>query len=332
MAEFWRDRRVAVTGGAGFVGSYVVEQLVAAGARVTAVDDLSRGRPEHLAAVRDRIALATVDVRDAGAAADAFAGHEVVLHLAARVAGVAYNQAHPAEMFRDNAAITLGVLDAARQARVGRVEVVSTACVYPRDCQIPTPETEGFRDDPDPSNLGYGWAKRMAEVQARLYAEEYGMAIGIVRPYNTYGPRDHLDAATSHVIPALIQRVMGGEDPVVVWGSGRQSRAFLYVEDFARGVLEAAERYPTPDPVNLGTTEEVTIQQLIALICDACGRHPKIAFDTTKPEGQPRRNCDSTKADRCVGFHAKVPLQEGLRRTIAWHQRTAAIRSPHAAH
>lgn len=320
MSDFWRDRRVAVTGGAGFVGSHVVEQLVAAGARVTAVDDFSRGRREHLSAVRDRVTLATVDVRDAGAGAAAFAGHDVVLHLAARVAGVAYNQAHPAEMFRDNVAVTLGVLEAARQARVRRVEVVSTACVYPRDCAIPTPEPEGFRDDPDPSNLGYGWAKRMAEVQARLYAEEYGMAIGIIRPYNTYGPRDHCDALTSHVIPALIQRVLSGEDPVVVWGSGRQSRAFLYVEDFARGVLEAAERYPQPDPVNLGTTEEVTIQALITLILELCGRHPRVVFDTTKPEGQPRRNCDSTKAERCVGFRAQVPLREGLRRTIAWYR------------
>lgn len=330
MSNFWTPRRVAVTGGAGFVGSHVVEQLVAAGARVTVVDDFSRGSEDNLRAARASLTIIRADLCDVRAAADAFRGQEIVLHLAAAVAGVAQNQAHPATMFHHNAALNLAVLEAARQAGVGQVELVSTACVYPRGCRIPTPETDGFLDDPEPSNLGYGWAKRMAEVQARLYAAEYGMRIGIVRPYNTYGPRDHMDPETSHVIPALLHRVLRGEDPVVVWGDGAQSRAFLYVADFARGVLEAAERYPQPDPVNLGTREEIAIKDLIALILELCGRRPRVVFDTTKPAGQPRRNCDTSKAERLIGFHARVPLRDGLQRTIAWYRTTIGREAAHA--
>ena len=319
-SKFWVGKRVAVTGGAGFVGSHVVEQLVARGAQVTVVDNFSHGQEENLQDVRSSIATRVIDLCELEPTIEAFESQEVVLHLAAKVAGVAYNQEHPAEMFRENAQMALNVLEAARRARVARVEIVSTACVYPRDCRIPTPETEGFRDDPEPSNLGYGWAKRLSEVQARLYAAEYGMAIGIVRPYNTYGPRDHFDPKISHVIPALILRVMSGEDPVVVWGDGEQSRAFLYVEDFARGVLEAAERYPQPDPVNLGTPEEIKIKDLIALIAELSGTQARIVFDRSRPAGQPRRNCDTAKAERLIGFKARIRLREGLERTLAWYQ------------
>ena len=321
MSSYWSGRRVAVTGGAGFVGSHVVEQLAAAGAQVTVVDRLSRGKEENLQTVRGQIRLARVDLRDLEAATDAFKNQEVLLHLAARVAGVAVNQAHPAEMFLENVAASMNALEAARRAGVRRVEVVSSACVYPRDCRIPTPEEEGFRDDPDRSNLGYGWAKRFAEVQGRLYAVEHGMEVGIVRPYNTYGPRDHFNPETSHVIPSLLCRVLKGEDPLVVWGDGSQSRAFLFVEDFARGVLEAAERYPRPDPINLGTAEEISIKELIELILELCGRRPKLLFDPSRPSGQPRRNCDVTKAERLIGFQARIPLREGLRRTIEWYRR-----------
>ncbi len=320
MRNFWQQRRVAVTGGAGFIGSHVVEQLVAAGGQVTVVDILSRGRTENLQAVRAQVAVRHADLRDLRATTVAFRDQDTVIHIAARVAGVAYNQAHPAEMFYENTAMTLAVFEAARQAHVRQVEMVSTACVYPRNCQIPTPETDGFLEDPEPSNLGYGWAKRLGEVQGRLYALEYGMAVGIVRPYNAYGPRDHFDATTSHVIPALISRVMSGEDPVVVWGDGEQSRAFLYVEDFARGVLEATERYPQPDPINLGTADEIKIKDLITLIVELSGRRPKILFDTSKPTGQARRNCETSKAERLAGFAARVPLRQGLARTITWYR------------
>ena len=309
-----------VTGGSGFVGSHLVEQLVAKNAKVTVVDCSAEEKCLNLSAVRDQISFVRTDLSELDQAVKAFRGQDILLHLAAKVAGVAVNQARPASMLYGNSVLNLSALEAARLAGIQKVELVSTACVYPRDCTIPTPESEGFKDDPDPSNLGYGWSKRFAEVQARLYVLEYGMEIGVVRPYNTYGPRDHFDLKTSHVIPALIRRVLEGEDPVVVWGDGTASRSFLYVEDFARGVLEATERYRQPDPVNLGTTEEITIQSLVELIVRLSDRKPKITFDSSKPSGQPRRNCDVAKAKEKVGFEAKVSLEEGIQKTIAWCQ------------
>ncbi|KKU83760.1 MAG: GDP-L-fucose synthase, partial [Microgenomates group bacterium GW2011_GWA2_47_8] len=152
------------------------------------------------------------------------------------------------------------------------------------------------------------------------YAEEYGMKVSIVRPYNCYGPRDHFNPKTSHVIPALIKRVFDGEDPVVVWGSGGQTRAFLYVEDLAEGMMQAVERYPKPDPVNLGTDEEVTIRELVEIIVRLSGKSPKIVFDTTKPDGSPRRNSDNTKAQKHLHFTASTRLEKGLSQTIAWYR------------
>jgi GDP-L-fucose synthase len=320
MNPFWKGRCVLVAGGAGFIGSFVVEELVRRGAVVTVADNFSSGNRENLEAVADRIRLLEVDLTDLVSCEQAVEGQEVVLNLAARVAGVAFNNEHPATMFWDNVRLNLHLLEAARRKGVKRFEVVSSACVYRRDCPVPTPETEGFVDHPEPSNFGYGWAKRMAEVQAMVYAKEYGMKIGIVRPYNAYGPRDHFDPERSHVIPSLIHRIFLGEDPLVVWGDGSQTRAFLYAEDFARGVIEAVERYPVADPINLGTSEEVRIKDLVELILQMTGRHPTVRFDPSRPSGQPRRNCDTQKAKRLIGFEAKVPLSEGLQRTIRWYQ------------
>jgi GDP-L-fucose synthase len=173
---------------------------------------------------------------------------------------------------------------------------------------------------PEPTNEGYGLAKRTAEAQGQAYAKDYGMEIAIARPYNAYGPRVRFDPEKSHVIPALIKRVFDGQDPLVVWGDGEQSRAFLYVEDFARGLVEVTERYATADPVNIGTDEEVKIKDLVKLIVKISGRNPKIIFDSSKPSGQPRRNCDNSKAQKTVGFHAEIELEEGLKRTMEWYK------------
>lgn len=198
--------------------------------------------------------------------------------------------------------------------------VVSSACVYPRNCTIPTPEEEGFKDSPEPTNDGYGWAKRMAEFIGEAYHREFGMKIAIARPYNCYGPRDHFDAQTGHVIPALIKRIFDGEDPLIVWGNGEQSRAFLYVEDFARGLIEVTEKYAVCDPINIGTDEEIKIKDLVKLILELSGKNPSICFDTSKPTGQPRRNCDNTKALKKIGFHAQINVREGLSNTIDWYK------------
>lgn len=317
---FWPRRRVLVTGGAGFIGSHVVEKLVGRGADVTVLDNFSNGREENLAAVRDQVKVLRGDgtqLPDAVAACD---GQQVVLNLAAHVGGIEYNRTHQGTMLRDNLLLGTVMLEAARRAGVERFLAVSSACVYPRDCAVPTPESEGFRGEPEPTNGGYGWAKRMAETAARYTAEEFGMRVGIVRPYNAYGPRDHFEPETSHVIPALIKRVLDGENPVRVWGSGKQTRAFLYVEDLAEGMLLAIERYPVPDPVNLGTDEEVSIAHLIQLILDASEIRAELVFDATKPDGSPRRQSDNRKARQHIGFTATTLFAEGLQRTIEWYR------------
>ncbi len=254
---------------------------------------------------------------------DACKDIDVVMNLAAKVGGIEYNKMHPGSMFQKNNLLATQVLEASRKSGVERYLCVSSACVYPRYCTIPTPESEGFKDVPEPTNLGYGWAKRMAEVMSQCYADEFGMKIAIVRPYNAYGPRDHFNPEKSHVIPALIKRVFDGENPINVWGTGEQTRAFVYVDDLVRGMMIATENYPKADPINLGTDEEITIKELVNLIVKLSGRKPTpdIVFDATKPSGQPRRNSDNKKAKEKIGFETKVTLKEGLAETIKWFAR-----------
>lgn len=318
--SFWKDKKVLVAGGAGFIGSHLVEMLVDKKAEVAVVDSLGKDSLKNLRKVKDKVRIIKRDLKNLKEARESCEGQEIVLNLAAKVGGIEYNRLHPGEIFRDNVLINTNVLEAAREAKVERFLVVSSACVYRRHCTIPTPESEGFEGVPEPTNEGYGWAKRMAEIQGKLYAQEFGMKIGVVRPYNAYGPRDHFDPKRSHVIPALIKRVFDGEDPLIVWGSGNQSRAFLYVSDFARGLFLAIEKYPQPDPVNIGTDEEVKIKDLVELIVELSGGNPKIVFDTSRPEGQPRRNCDTRKAKEKIGFEAQIKLREGLKKTIEWYK------------
>lgn len=324
--SFWNGKRVLVTGGAGFVGSHLVEELLrrAPKARITVADSLESGRKENLKAVLGDLRIIRADLRSLDDCRKACKGQDVVLNLAAHVGGVGYNSKHHGTMYRDNMLIALQMTEAARLAGVERFLVVSSACVYPREATVPTPESEGFRGSPEMTNEGYGWAKRMAEYLGRSYHAEFGMKVAIARPYNTYGPRDHFESENSHVISALIRRVAAGENPVRVWGDGTQSRAFLYVEDFARGLLEVCERYAVCDPVNLGTSEEVTIRRLAELILEASGSKARLVFDPSKPSGQPRRNCDPSRAKELIGFQAKVSLREGLGRTVQWYRANRA--------
>jgi len=319
MKGFWDGRKVLVTGGAGFVGSHVVEDLNrrAPTAQIT-VADLALER-EHLPAAVREARLVPADLRRYEDCLRVCRGQEVVLNLAAHVAGVGYNRCHHGTMFRDNMLLSLNMMEAARVCGAERFLVVSSACVYARDCPIPMREGDGFRDHPEPTNAGYGWAKRMAEFQAGAYHEEFGMKVAIVRPSNAYGPRDHFERKDSHVIAALIRRVVAGEDPVVVWGDGSQTRSFLYVEDFTRGLLEVTQRYAECDPVNLASDEEVSIRDLADLIREAAGSGARLKFDPSQPMGQPRRRCDTVRAAAVAGFRARVGLAEGLRRTVAWY-------------
>lgn len=320
MSSFWKGRRVLVTGGSGFIGSHLVELLVEAGARVTATASSEATKDRFLGGVRSEVAFCVGDLREADHARRAVRGQEVVMHLAGCVGGIAYNMTHPGSIFRENLQMFMTVLEAARQEGVGRFLVTSSACVYPRFCSIPTPETEGFDGRPEPTNEGYGWAKRMKEFLGEAYAREYGMEIRIARPYNAYGPRDNFDPTTGHVIPALIRRVFSGENPVVVWGDGTASRSFLYATDFARGLLAVAERSQQVEAINIGADEEITIRELAQLIVRSSGRSVELEFDASKPGGQPRRRCDTRLAERLLGFRAQVPLAEGLQRTIEWYR------------
>lgn len=322
-SQFWRHKKVLVTGGTGFIGSHVVEMLVEKGAvvRVPTRDQITAEGKRNLSAVIDKIEIVSADVSDLAGAIKATANQEVVINAAARVAGVQWNMAHPATMFRDNMLIAMNVLEAARLNGVERYLVVSSACVYPRFCSIPTPENEGFQDQPEPTNAGYGWAKRMSEFLGKSYSEEHGMSVAIARPYNAYGPRDNFKPDSSHVIPGLIERLMSGENPFNVWGNGEQSRSFLYVKDFARGLLEVAEKYPTGDALNLGTNEEVKIKDLVGLIMEIAGKSDvPVIFDPSKPTGQPRRCCDTTLAEEKIGWKTEYSLRQGLTETINWYR------------
>lgn len=318
MKSYWHKKRVLVTGGAGFIGSYLCKLLLMEGAEVRVTS--KSGNLNNIKKIKDQVEVSRVDLANERSAKKTVKRIDIVMHLASKVAGISYNVEHPAIMFRDNVEITKNIFEAARVNNVERFLVVSSACVYARDCSVPTPETEGFINDPEPTNLGYGWAKRVAELFGRLYAQEFGMSVAIARPYNSYGPRDDFNPKTSHVIPGLIKRVYDGENPLVVWGSGKQTRSFLYAEDFARGLMQVTEKYPKADPINIGSDEEVTIANLAKMIVKFSGKNIKIKFDKTKPDGQPRRNCDTQKAKKKVGFGAKTSLYKGLERTIRWYE------------
>jgi GDP-L-fucose synthase len=318
MTDFWTGKKVLVAGGTGFIGSSVCGQLLKRGARVTAThlsDNLSK-----VSDIQKEIELTQVDLTSFETAKKAAKDKDIVLNLASRVAGIQFNINHPATMFLDNIQIAKNLMQASLEGGVERFLVVSSACVYPRHCSIPTPETEGFLEDPEPTNLGYGWAKRVAELMGRFYEKEYGMKVGIARPYNAYGPKDDFDPETSHVIPGIIRRVFEGENPLTVWGSGTQTRSFLYVEDFARGLIEVIEKYPEADPINIGTEEEISIGDLAKMIVRISGKSINIEFDKSKPDGQPRRNCDTVKAKKLIGFKAEFGLEEGLEKTIDWYR------------
>lgn len=317
MSNFWVDKKVLVTGGSGFMGSHVSELLVKKGANITVLDHIKTRNIQFFA---DRVELIDGDIDNLQTAIKACQNKDIVINMAARVGGIEYNQTHQASILRENLLIACNMLEAARIAQVERFLEVSSACVYPRDAKIPTFEEEGFRDQPEPTNGGYGWGKRMGELLSKYYEQQYNMKIGIVRPYNCYGPKDHFDPKVSHVIPALIKRVFDGEDPLVIWGSGNQTRAFLYATDLAEGILLATEKYCVADPINLGTDEEVSIKELIHLILKLSNQKRRVLFDATKPDGSPRRNSDNTKAKKLIGFKAKMKLADGLLKTIKWYK------------
>jgi len=320
--SFWRGKNVLVTGGAGFIGSHLVELLVEDGAKVTVADNLERGRLSNLDAVINDIRFEKVDLRDPDECERLCRGQEYVFNLAAKVTGIEYNVSHMRDMFENNMLLQQHPLHVAHRCGVPGFLQCSTACIYPHDAIVPTPESEGTRGEPEPTNAGYGWAKRMGERLAAWYARETEMQIVIVRPFNAYGPRDYYDTATSHVIPALIKRVLDGDDPVEVWGSGNQSRVFVHAKDFATGIKLVAAANPGPQPVNIGHDQQVSIRDLLMRIQDLTGVHSRVWCNTDKPEGYPQRAADTTRLKAVTnGFVPSISLEEGLIAMIEWYKK-----------
>lgn len=319
--EYWNGKKILVAGGAGVIGSYLVEMLVADGAKVAVADNLSRGRLENLSTVRSRISFQNVDLRNLQQCENVCSDQDVVMNLAAPAFGVEYSMTHHGEMLTDVTRIGFNLLDAARRKNVRRFLVVSSSCVYPDDAAIPTKEKEALRGIPETINLGYGWGKRMIELQGQYYAREYNMEVAIARPFNAYGPREPLEFEKAHVMPALIQKVLRGDNPVVVWGSGNQTRSFVHAKDFALGLKLITEHYPAADPVNVGHDRETTIRELAECILKITGKKTKLLFDTSKPEGATRKAADVTKLKKVThGFTPQITLNEGLEEMINYFQ------------
>jgi len=317
VAAFWSDKRVVVTGGAGFLGSFVVEQLRARDCRAIVVP---RSRDYDLVEM------------DAVRRLYADANPDVVIHLAARVGGIGANQANPGRFFYDNLMMGSQLIEVGRQVGLKKFVAIGTICAYPKYAPIPFKEDDLWAGYPEETNAPYGLAKKMMLVQSQAYREQYGFNSIVLFPVNLYGPRDNFDLETSHVIPALIRKCaeaqQNGKPEIVLWGDGTPTREFLYVEDAAEGILLAAEQYDDSRPLNLGTGEEISIKNLAGMIATELGFHGRILWDHTKPNGQPRRCLDVSRIKQTIGFQAMHSLRDGLKKTIQWYESRRMTPSP----
>jgi GDP-L-fucose synthase len=317
----WTDKHVIVTGGSGFLGTFVVEKLRARGAAEIIVPRSREYNLCDLDAVRRLL-------RDALAQPGAQPEKLLVLHLAARVGGIGANREHPADFFYDNLMMGVQLLHESWRSGVGKFVALGTVCAYPKHTPVPFREEDLWNGYPEETNAPYGLAKKMLLVQSQAYREQYGFNSIYLLPVNLYGPRDNFDPASSHVIPALIRKFVEAQaaartqttPPIVTaWGTGKATREFLYVEDAAEGILLAAEHYNASDPVNLGSGFEISIRDLTETIARLTGFTGEIVWDTSKPDGQPRRRLDTGKAAQLFDFQATVDFAEGLRRTVDWY-------------
>ena len=308
MSGFWTDKRVLVTGGAGFVGSFLVDELNARGAKHVFV---ARSREYNL-----------VD-RDACRRVLADSKPDIVFHLAARVGGIGANRDNPGGMLFDNAMMGLLLLEECRLAKIAKTVVAGTICAYPKFAPIPFKEEDMWNGYPEETNAPYGVAKKLLLVQSQAYRDQYGMNSIVLFPVNMYGPRDNFDLRTSHVIPAMIRKFLAAHDEgkteVTLWGDGSPTREFIYAGDTAEAFVLAAEKYDSSEPVNIGSGEEISIRDLASVIAKATGYTGSIQWDTSQPNGQPRRKLDVTRAKERFGFVAKTSFADGLAKTVAWY-------------
>jgi GDP-L-fucose synthase len=305
----WPSERVVVTGGAGFLGGYVVAELRRRGAMEVFVP---RSRDYDLVEMEAVKRL----YRDARPT--------VVLHLAARVGGIGANRDNPGKFFYDNLMMGVQLIEAARQAGVKKLVALGTICAYPKFCPVPFREADIWNGYPEETNAPYGLAKKMLLVQSQAYREQYGFDSCVLFPVNLYGPGDNFDLHTSHVIPALVRKCVearkGGDRSIVVWGDGSASREFLHARDAAEGIVAGSERYEKSDPVNLGAGFEIRIRDLVPLVARLCRFQGDIVWDTTKPNGQPRRMLDTSRALAEFGWKARIGFEEGLAETVKWYE------------
>jgi len=305
----WEKKRVCVTGGAGFLGSYVTAKLRERGAKeifIPRIEDYDLVRPEDIKRMLD-------DSRP-----------DVIIHLAAHVGGIGANREHPAEFFYDNLMMGVQLIHQAWLRGIEKFVALGTVCAYPKFTPVPFKEDDIWDGYPEETNAPYGLAKKMLLVQSQAYREQYGFNSIFLLPVNLYGPRDNFDPRSSHVIPALIRKCLEAQDSgveeIVVWGDGSPTREFLYVEDAAEGIVMATEKYDGSDPVNLGSGREISIKDLALLIARLTGFEGRMVFDTSKPNGQPRRALDTTRAEQYFGFRAGTDFEQGLQKTIDWYR------------
>lgn len=306
------NKKILVTGGAGFLGSFVVKELVSRG-----VNKRSITVPLHQ----------DYDLRDWTVVRKLVKGKNIVIHLAANVGGIGLNLAKPGELFYDNAIMGIQLMEASRQAGIQKFVNVGTICSYPKYTPVPFKEDNLWSGYPEETNAPYGLAKKMLIVQGQAYRQQYGFhAINLLQ-VNLYGPRDNFDLSSSHVIPALIRKVdtakKKNSPSIKIWGTGKATREFLYVEDAAKGIVMATQKYDKSDPINLGSGMEISIKKLIELICRLMDYKGKIVWDKTKPDGQPRRRLDVSKAKKEFGFKAMTDFKTGLKKMIEWYEKEA---------
>lgn len=308
---FWENRRVVVTGGHGFLGSFVVEKLRAVGAREVVVPRSQR----HDLRIQSEVLWLYTDSRP-----------DIVIHLAAVVGGIGANRANPGRFFYDNAMMGMNMIEAARIAGIEKFVCAGTICSYPKFTAVPFREEEFWNGYPEETNAPYGLAKKMLLVQLQAYREQYGLNGIYLTPVNLYGPRDNFDLETSHVIPALIRKCLEAKQTaaaeIVAWGTGNATREFLYVEDAAEAIVLAAEKYSKPELVNVGSGEEISVRDLLETIRSAVGITATVRWDASRPDGQPRRCLDTSRAAAEFGWRAKTALRDGLKKTIDWYSNT----------